>query len=104
MPKKQGVVYGVVMYGLALLWVTVFTVTMWRLNALDGPHWLKLCYAALMVAWAPVTAVFLVFVRKQNIIEKEWGFRLITGAFYTFCTVNLAFIGLGIVDYACGMS
>lgn len=104
MPKKQDVIVGVVFYGLMLLWAVVFTATMWRLNVLDGPHWLKLCYLVLVAVWMPVTTVFLVYLRKQSIIDKEWGFRLVTWAFYVFCAVILAFIGLSIADHTYGVS
>ena len=102
--KKQGVRTIAIFYSLALLWAAVFTATMWRLNVLDGPHWLKLSYLVLAIAWVPVAVVFLVFLRKPSIVYNDWGYRSVTTAAYALISVFLAFIGLCIADCLCGVS
>ena len=98
MTKKEELIVGTAFYGLLLLWATVFTLTMWRLNALSGPHWLKICYLAVAIAWVPMTILLVVFLRGGEITVSKHGMRLWTWTVCALGAVCLAFIGSSIVD------
>lgn len=81
-------------YALGVFWAVVLTVAVWRLTVLGDPHWLKLAYMVVAIAWVPVTVLLAVFAQNPELIGRR--VHLCTlGAAGVLCAV---FIGIGITD------